>query len=164
MVASHIPLLTQAFDESAGPVLELGTGYFSTLLLHWLATISKRQVFSFERSRSWYERAKRWQNEWHHIEFCPDWDALPIDDAHWWGLAFVDHSPNGRRPAEIRRLALRADYIVIHDTLPEWDAIYGYSAIWGLFQHRYDYTKIHPWTTVVSNFHDLEEFRCSSRS
>jgi len=68
--ASHIVLLTRVFDKSQGDVLELGTGYFSTLLLHWLATVAKRRVVSYETQKHWYERARRWQSEFHDIVFC----------------------------------------------------------------------------------------------
>jgi hypothetical protein len=45
--ATHIPLLIRVFDISEGDVLEVGTGWFSTLVLHWLAHIYKRQVYSY---------------------------------------------------------------------------------------------------------------------
>lgn len=158
MVASHIPLLTRCFDKSQGPVLELGTGYFSTLLLHWLATVSQRHVYSYESRGGWCERAQRWQSEYHHIRKCEAWDAVDLTEYHW-GLAFVDHSPNRRRPVEIARLRYLADLIVIHDTEPAWDAQYGYSRIWPLFKYRYDYTGLYPSSSVVSNFRELADVR-----
>ena len=158
MVASHIPLLVRVFDLSTGPVLELGTGYFSTQLLHWLATVAKRPVYSYESRGSWFRRAQHWENEYHHIRFCERWEDADLTE-HFWGMAFVDHAPNLRRPIDIQRLHNQAQLIVIHDTEPAWDAQYGYSAIWPLFQYRYDYTKIYPSTTVVSNFQDLSDVR-----
>lgn len=154
MTASHVPLLTRVFDLSEGDVLEVGTGYFSTLLLHWLATMTKRQVYSYESKTYWYERAKRYENEYQHIILCESWDKADFDQRHW-GLAFIDHSPKHRRPVDIARLADKADYLVIHDTDPERDNLYRMSRIWGLFKYRYDYTKMTPYTTVVSNFKDL---------
>jgi tRNA A58 N-methylase Trm61 len=156
MVASHIVLLTRVFDKSQGDVLELGTGYFSTLLLHWLATVAKRRVVSYETQKHWYERARRWQSEFHDIVFCRNLDEADFDQRHW-GMVFIDHGPNSRRPTDIRRLADKCDYMVIHDTPPEWDDRYGYSAIWPLFKYRYDYAGMFPPTTVVSNFKDLSD-------
>jgi hypothetical protein len=152
-VASHLALLTRVFDISEGPVLELGTGFFSTLLLHWLATTYQRQVFSFESSQGWYDRAKKYENRWHHIVHVPDWDAAQIEQP--WGMAFVDHSPGKRRPREVVRLAPWAQYIVIHDTQDFSDGEYQFSKAWPSFQYRHDYKKVVPWTSVVSNFHDL---------
>ena len=155
-VASHLPLLTRVFDRSSGDVLEIGTGYFSTLLLHWLATISERHVYSYESSQGWYDRAKKHESEYHHIVLCKDWASADFDQRRW-GLVFVDHRPEDRRHVEIERLAHLADYIVIHDTVPEWDARYQYGKIWHLFKYRYDYTRLWPYSTVVSNFYDVSD-------
>jgi hypothetical protein len=153
-VATHIPLLTRVFDLSHGDVLEVGTGYFSTLLLHWLATIYQRHVYSYESKEKWYLRAQAYEGTYHHIMLCEDWPSADFDQRRW-GLAFVDHSPGWRRPVEVARLANLADYIVIHDTEPEREGKYKFASIWGEFKYRYDYTKIKPITSVVSNFHDL---------
>lgn len=155
-VASHIPLLTRVFDLSEGDVLEVGTGYFSTLLLHWLATISHRQVYSYESKGYWYQRSKKFENGFHHIIYCPSWDEADFDKREW-GLVFIDHSPDSRRPVEIERLANKTDYMVIHDTEPERDWKYGYSKIWSLFNYKHDYKKILPWTSVVSNMKDFSD-------
>ena len=48
VMATHLPLLTRAFDESEGPVLEMGTGYFSTLYLDWLCSAFGRKLVSYE--------------------------------------------------------------------------------------------------------------------
>ena len=154
-VATHIPLLVRVFDKSEGDVLEIGTGYFSTLLLHWLATISERQVHSYESSTHWYNRNKKSETAFHHIHLCTDWASADFDQKHW-GMVFIDHAPEARRSVEIARLANLADYIVIHDTDLS-DRKYRYSTIWHLFKYRYDYTKLWPSTTVVSNFKDLSD-------
>jgi hypothetical protein len=150
-VASHLCLLARVFDKSEGDVLEIGTGFFSTLLLHWLATTFKRQVYSYESKRAWYDRNKKYNNEYHHIVYCPNWDELP--DKHW-GMIFIDHSPNERRITEINKL--KADYIVFHDSQPDEDHIYHYSQI-RPFKYRYDYKKILPWTSVVSDTKELND-------
>ena len=153
-VATHIPLLVRVFDLSEGDVLEVGTGYFSTLVLHWLATISQRQVYSYESKESWYGRAKKYENAYHHIVLCNDWETADFDQRRW-GMAFIDHSPGWRRPREVARLANLAEYIVIHDTDPEREGHYEFSKVWGLFKYRYDYNRLWPSSAVVSNFHDL---------
>lgn len=135
-------------------MLELGTGYFSTLLLHWLATTMRREVYSFESKRHFYDRAKKYESEFHHIVYCDNWADADIEKP--WGMAFVDHSPGWRRPYEVIRLANWAQYIVIHDTQAAQDGEYHFSESFPHFKYRYDYTKMLPWTSVVSNFHDLE--------
>jgi hypothetical protein len=155
-VATHIPLLTRAFEASlsCGDVLEVGTGYFSTTLLHWLATIHERHVYSYENAAYWYRRAQRHSNTYHHVVLCEDYLTADFLQRRW-GLAFVDERPENLRHLTVASLAQTADYIVIHDTVPEWEARYQYGKIWHLFKYRYDYTRLWPYTSVVSNFHDV---------
>ncbi len=157
-MATHMPLLVRAFEVSEGNVLEMGTGYFSTLILRWLCEMSGRHLFSYESNRRWYERAIREPKDYHTVQFTPNWDEADIERE--WGLAFVDHGPNARRVYDIRRLANYAEYIVIHDTQPKDDKPtsekgYHFSEIWALFKYRYDYTRYLPWTSCVSNFKNL---------
>jgi len=154
--ATHLVALVRAFDLSEGPVLELGTGYFSTLWLHHLATAFRWHVWSYESKVHWYNRALRYASEYHHIEFCNNWADAPIDIP--WGMAFMDHSPAQRRHEDVARLADLAGYIVCHDSQPESDYEFLYSNVFPLFKYRYDFTKIKPWTVVLSNRFDLSSF------
>ena len=52
-MATHVPLLVRVFEMSEGDVLEMGTGYFSTLILKWLCEMHDRTLYSFEGSRKW---------------------------------------------------------------------------------------------------------------
>ena len=152
--ASHITLLSRVVDLSQGDILEIGTGYFSTLFLHWMAHIYKRNVCSYENDPKWYARSLRATSKYHKIIFVNNWDELPVD--RHWGIVFIDHKPGERRSVDIKRFANSADYIVIHDTEPEHEKEYQLSKIWHLFKYRYDYKKIVPWTTVVSNSKELD--------
>jgi len=152
-LATHVPLLIRVFDISEGDVLEIGTGWFSTSILHWLAHISKRKVYSYESKQHWYNRALRYKSKYHEIIKVGSWDELPVD--RHWGLVFIDHSPEARRHIEVKRFANSADYIVMHDTQSEDDEKYQFSKIWHLFKHRHDWRKATPWASVVSNFKEL---------
>lgn len=157
-MATHIPLLVRVFTASEGDVLELGTGYFSTLILRWLCEMFDRELWSYENRRRWYDRVKK-DKPYHHVFYVERWEDADIERR--WGMAFVDHAPNSRRVVEIERLANCAEYIVIHDTQPNAESAglptdYGYEKIWHLFKHRYDYTDLVPWTSVVSNFHGID--------
>lgn len=154
ILATHIPLLVRVFNLSEGDVLEIGTGWFSTLVLHWMAHLYKRQVYSYESSDYWFDRAKKNESEFHHIVKVKNWDELP-SDKHW-GMVFIDHSPEARRHVEIERFKDLADYIVVHDTQPEDEAKYQYSQSWKYFKYKKDWTKAIPWTSVVSNTKELD--------
>ena len=154
-MATHVPLLVQVFEISEGDVLEMGTGYFSTLILRWLCEMHDRTLYSFESNKGWYDRAMKKPKPFQKLTYVENWDDADIERE--WGMAFIDHGPNHRRQHEIKRLANYAEYIVIHDTEPESEKSYHYSNIWNLFRSRYDYKKCLPWTSVVSNFYDLSE-------
>jgi hypothetical protein len=155
VLATHVPLLVRVFDISKGDVLEIGTGYFSTLVLHWLAHITKRKVYSYENRDYWYQRALKLKSPYHEIVKVSSWDELPVN--RHWGLVFIDHSPEARRHIEVERFAKSADYIVMHDTQPEDDAMYQFGKIWHLFKYRYDWKNAKPWASVVSNFKALAD-------
>jgi len=153
-MATHVPVLTRAFDISKGDVLEVGTGYFSTTLLDWLCSFSGRKLVSYETDQNWYNRAKKMQSDYHDIIFVENWNDVPLEEKHW-GLAFVDHDPHKERAHTIERLKDKADYIVAHDTEPRSENGYGYPRIYPLFKYRFDFKKVEPWTSVFSNFYPL---------
>lgn len=156
--ASHITPLSRVVDISDGDILEIGTGYFSTLLLHWYAHIYKRNVCSYENDPNWYKRALNSNSKYHKVFFVHNWDEVPevSPSGKPWGVVFIDHAPAERRIIEIEKFAKNADYIVIHDTEPENDPSYQYSKIWPKFKYIYHFNKIFPWTSVVSNTKDLK--------
>lgn len=155
--ATHIPLLIKTFEISRGDVLELGTGYYSTPLLLWLCQMERRNLYSYESDDFWYQKLSNKNEKYHKLYKVDNFDKIDIE--RHWGMVFIDHAPAGRRRVDIARLANWAEYIVVHDTNESEDRYYRYSKIWSLFKYRYDYTRLSPFTSVVSNFHDLKEFK-----
>lgn len=156
--ATHIPMLVKTFELTKGDVLELGTGFFSTTLLRWLCQMARRKLYSYESNNFWYQKIPGKPVPFHKIiKVRHDWSDAKIE--RHWGMVLVDHWPNERRWVEIKRLANWAEYIVIHDSNLSYIKKYGYERIWDLFKYRYDYTKLNPNTAVVSNFHNLKEFK-----
>jgi hypothetical protein len=154
---SHLPVLMKLMEISEGPVLELGTGFYSTPFLHWACFSQGRKLVSYDSAPLYFELANNCSRDFHEVYFVKDWDK--IDISQHWGVVLVDHEPTSRRLADIERLANNADYIILHDSEKEWDLAYQYSKIYSLFKYRYDYTKRLPHTTVVSNFKDLSELK-----
>ena len=155
--ATHIPMLVKTFELTDGDVLELGSGYFSTTLLRWLCQMAGRTLYSYESSNFWYQKATARPVPFHKVIKVNSFDEADIEKH--WGMVLVDHGPDERRWKDIKRLANFAEYIVIHDSNLTEIKHYGYEKIWDLFKYRYDYTKLNPNTTVVSNFHNLKRFK-----
>jgi hypothetical protein len=139
---------------TSGPIAELGCGIYSTSFLHWWCFFSKRRLVTYESSPDFYEYAKAYATDFHEIHCVTDWDS--VDLSHPWSVAFVDHGPDERRRIELARLR-HAEYVVIHDTEPSNESKYRLADTLGLFQFRRDYMAMRRGTTVVSNFHNLDQ-------
>lgn len=150
---SHLPLLIELIKKSEGPILELGTGFYSTPILHWLCADMGRKLVSYESSKDYFAIARNYITDFHEVNFVEDWSK--IDLSGHWGLAFVDHYPANQRIKEIVRLVDNVDYIVAHDSEPRHDSGYQYSKVAPLFKYRYDYDKFYPHTLILSNHKDL---------
>ena len=157
---SHIPTLIDVFNNSQGPVLELGVGPFSTPLLHTLCLDNKRLLVSYENDPEYFKMHLSFADKFHQLKLVDDWDKIDIENTHW-GLAFVDQRPAQRRIVDIKRLVNNADYIVIHDSEPSQTGLYHYDLIYPLFKYRLDYIlrPNYAHTTVLSNLKDLTKLK-----
>lgn len=150
--ASHLPVIIKVLQNSEGPVLELGTGLYSTPVMHWLCLEAKRRLVSYENVPGYFKLVERFSYGLHEIKLVDNWDKIQIEDEHW-GVALVDHNPVERRKVEIARLANITDYLVVHDTERRMDPETGYiKASFPLFKYRYNYRRQPPYTSVLSNF------------
>lgn len=144
---THLPILIKALALTrTGPVLELGCGDYSTPILHEACV--GRQLLSLDSNVEYVERFASFQGDGHELRWVQSWDAIDLAD-RVWDVVLVDHYPAARRGHDIARLADRARFIVVHDS--EDRINYGYDSVLPGFRFRYDYKRLHPWTTVVSN-------------
>lgn len=152
--SSHLPILIKVLTMAQGPALELGMGPFSSPVMHWLCLDQKKILTSYDNNKDYHKANLSFANDKHGIFLTDDWDNIPIYNTHW-GVVLVDHSPDYRRKEEIKKLANKADYIVVHDTQSSEEKLYHYEEIYPLFKYRYNYKRQKPYTTVLSNFKDL---------
>jgi hypothetical protein len=151
---SHLPILIKVVLMTKGPILELGTGFFSTPVLHWLCAEKKRKLVSYDAQEAFIEVAKNYLADFHEVSLVSDWSKIDIESQHW-DVVLIDHSPGPQRKVEFARVANNANYVVVHDTEPRNDYYYHYSEMAPLYKYRYDYDKVYPNTSVFSNFKDL---------
>lgn len=154
--STHFPALIKAMQNTTGTIIELGTGLFSTPLLHWLNFDSGRKVVSFESYKHYYDFAKGFETENHKIVFIKDWDDLPLESKY--GVVFIDHSIPGRahtRGDDALKFKDIADLVVLHDAGADSNPKYGYEAIYPQFKYRWDWNGCYPSTTVLSNVIDI---------
>ncbi len=165
--STHFPLLMKVVNISKGTVLELGSGLFSTPLLHWMCyardffgskAVPARKLITCESYKHYLKFAKKFETPTHEIRFVKDWATEELNEHY--GVVFIDHSP--KRPLTRGDAAIRfannADYVVLHDAGENSHEKYGYEKAYKHFKYRYDWTGCVPHTTVLSNFHDLRNF------
>ncbi len=154
---THLPVLLKVITLTTGPILELGTGFYSTPILHFACVPSQRKLVSYDSDAGWIKNFKDCRADFHEVKHIENWDSL--DTSEFWDVILIDHSPDNRRKIEVSRLANRSKYIILHDSDPENDYLYKYSEIYPQFTYRFDYTDCKPNTTLLSNFVDLRNFK-----
>lgn len=163
---THMPVLATVLAYTDGPVLEMGSGDFSTPLLHGMCSASKRILHTCDTDRKWLGFFKYLENEWHKLFYVRvydnDWDLNPKPhmwdaigkDMHW-SVVFIDHRPGERRVGDVQRLRNNTDIFVVHDTE---NAGYGYEPTLSSFKYKYVYKVYGTETTVVSDTINVNEF------
>lgn len=177
---SHSVPLAISCLNTTGPVLEMGCGLFSTLMLHTICEKEGRRLHTVDHTRSWLERFMYLETRLHTFEhltcgslnvtiyefmyrLSPHWSKKI--DASWdqvgcgthWGLVFIDQLPLSRRVKDIKRLRASADVFVIHNTnmLGNW-----LSEFWPYlhtFRYRYIFPAF-PATLVCSDTMNVKSF------
>jgi len=152
--SSHLPMLAAALAVSSGPVLELGTGIYSTPLLHAMCAAKGQSLLSVEFSPEWYRAMLPFQNDAHWFDYIDQCESItPRLIARWlpaphWGLVLIDQEPGSRRAPDLVALAPYADLFVLHDTE---NPDYGYDACCAEhFTHKIEWRLTAPWTRIVS--------------
>ena len=144
---THLPVLAKLLSVTNGAVLELGAGYNSTPLLYWTCKADGRHFESYENYKDWCDKMGEF------TKYTDDWNKLDIDSRRW-SMVLIDLRPALSRKDQAKRLMNNADFIILHDSEPEIDRFYKYSWIYKHFKFRYDFTRVKPNTTILSNFID----------
>lgn len=124
-----------------------------------------REFWSAERTGSWQAKSKQYFDDPLHkqinLPLGADYITDPAMQPCWeglWDLVFVDHFPDEARAPMISFLRDlgRALIVVVHDTSPDMrHRMIGVEEELQKWKYRYDYTKLSPWTSVVSNLVDV---------
>lgn len=154
LCGSHLPVLIKALQHTRGAVLEMGIGYSSTPLLHWMCTANKQNLMSLETDLDWLSQFKEYENDYHILAHVKDWQIVGFN-MNEWGLVLIDHRPAKERANSAIRLKDKAKIILLHDSEPEIDRFYRYGRAYKHFKFVYQYTKVKPHTAILSNFIDV---------
>ena len=152
---SHIPILIKVMEHTVGDVIEFGMGWYSTPLLHWLCSDTKRNLASYENFKGYFDLFQNGLNEFHKTYLVNSYEGIGTDRK--WDVAFIDTNPMEIRAHIALSLANNANIIIVHDSEHREEKYYHYrELLYPVFKYRYDYTKFKPNTSVFSNFTSLE--------
>lgn len=157
---THIPTLLKFIPKTEGDVCEMGAGFFSTPILHWLC--QGRRLITYEQDEDYYRLARQFQTYTHKVRKVERWDEVDFD--HHYSVVFIDHSI-GRKPWEqdlqrgddVLRFT-NTDIFILHDTEPKVAHKYHYDRVFPHFKYRYDWTETAPFTSVLSNVVDVTQW------
>lgn len=154
---THMLNLIRAIGATTGDVCEMGPGFSSTPLLHWLCL--GRNLCTYENNADYAHFARHFRSKTHTTRLVKNFGDDEIDYKKHWSVVLIDHSP--KRPRTRGDDAIKftnADLIVLHDTEPESQVNYGYDKVFPLFKYRYDWTLCKPHCSIVSNTIDVTKW------
>ena len=153
--SSHMPVLIKLCSMTEGTILEMGSGVYSTPFLHWFCSDRKRRLITYENDKDFIRLAREYKSRTHSIRLVDDYlsvSAVPGKDRY--SIVFIDHAGHERGKTAVHFKDV-ADYVILHDSDKPHKNMYGLA--FENFKYRKDYTQCVPWTTVLSNFHDLSD-------
>ncbi len=163
---THIPTLLKVIPLTTGDVCEMGAGFNSTPILHWLC--QGRKLVTYENDQDYFRLAHQYQTNNHRIRKVDDWKEVDFD--RHWGVVFIDHSYKGKgfqpeglpqRGDDVLKFK-NVDIFILHDTEPEEEEHYHYNLVFPHFKYRYDWKETKPWTSVISNTIDVTKWNSAS--
>jgi predicted O-methyltransferase YrrM len=153
---SHIPVLAATLATARpGPVVELGVGTWSSMLLAEMCRATGRKLLCLDQDPHWLATfgdlpaERRLIRPYPSLDWYLDMEVAAAEGPY--AVAFIDHSPAAARLPAVVRLRAQAEYIVIHDTdnaSGDLDDLLEYLRS---FPYRYRYRLMRPHTTVVSD-------------
>lgn len=149
--STHMPVLIKLFNKTKGPIMEIGGGVYSTPLLHWLCSDTKRKLVTYENDKNFIQFAKQYVARYHSIRLVDNFLSIPNTDRY--SIIFIDHNGHERGKTAVH-FKNSADYVVIHDSNVIEKNMY--QIAFPQFKYRKDYDRCKPWTTVLSNFKKLD--------
>ncbi len=180
---SHIPILVTVLNHTNGDILELGSGYYSTPVIHQYAS-KDRNVITVESDGKWMAFFKDRFSTKNHTFHCTNTfksnlyineilyrlNPIEIDLTHYennaysnkkFDVAFIDHAPSYRRYKDIMQLRNNCKIIIVHDTDDTIinRIVFGHEMqdIFRTFKYVFRTNNIKPQTTVLSDVYDVKK-------
>jgi len=153
---THLPLLASVIAIARpGGVFEIGTGHCSAPLVAEMCRAMGRDWHVADHDMTWLHNVDDLAPLARYELLSPvSLDMTPTP----WAVVFIDSSPPLDRLSVLQKLRGHAEFFVIHDTDNQGGDLADLLEYFKTFPHRYDYTRMRPWTTVVS---DTRAYPCA---
>ena len=157
---THMLALLKVIPLTTGDVCEMGAGFNSTPLLHWIT--QGRKLVTYESDPDYYHFAKKFRSRNHKVVKVDDWKD--VDFERHWSVVFIDHSVSreskreGKQRGDDAIKFTNADILILHDSEPEEVENYRYNVVFPKYKYRIDWTN-KPWTSVISNVIDVTKWQ-----
>jgi len=158
--ATHYGILAAMIAKTVGPIVEFGSGHYSTPMLHYMSCAMNRVALSIEVSPDWCKYFEDQFGHGSHKFFCTENKlvsrAFPESQYHntKWDVALIDHGPELDRPRCVEMMRNKAKFIVVHDSEPLAVA-YNWGNIFSTFKYRFYWDFYGNGTMVVSDVEDI---------
>jgi hypothetical protein len=116
--ATHQLVLLDVLGRIDKPILELGSGYYSTRQIHNAMEGRGIKVLTIDDNINWLSKYRDLENDWHGLTIMSDKDFEKfcwMDDTEY-GLVFIDGTTWDSRTTATMRYKETADYVIIHDS------------------------------------------------
>lgn len=145
---SHRPLLYLALMNNTRPVVEMGCGNGSTKLLVKYCKTNLHNFTSYETNEVYANKFKD------TVMLIDDYNDIELHEyPRRIGVLFIDSAPGEQRKELIEKHFTHADVLIIHDTEPGAEYVYGLKNILDSFTYRINYEpEGKPHTAMVSQF------------
>lgn len=140
---THQPVLIEAVKRTKGPILEMGSGEGSTVLLHKLCGDS-REIWTVDHDPSWLRKYSGQFPGANHVFHALTFAGMLHSTAlrREWGIVFLDQGDWQSREDCLGVLKEYAEIVIVHDS----DAYAG--RFDPQFKHVKTYLPDEPWAAV----------------
>ncbi len=158
--STHQPVLIHTLNTIVeGDVLEFGTGWNSTPLMHLICGLQGRNLLSIDTDPDWFKKFTNFESPWHHLQLSaqgPIYNGTHSMFNKRYTIAFIDAAPAEIRQPVIERIKDIADYVIVHDSECTFQGrvnVYRYD--FSMYKHVLHFRPMNPATSLLSNLDEI---------
>jgi len=166
LYSTHQEALVRMLMRTEGPVLELGIGEYSSVIMHEICEKQGRYLKTVTQDDKWHKKYEFLSAPMHEIVLIPGgreleaWQnnaevikQVPNTTEGRWGLAMIDQAPGSARVWTMHQIRNMTDFFLVHDT--DEMQHYKYHSIFKTFKYSKWYKRLKPHTTVLSDLREI---------